>query len=154
MVETLTDAPDAIFAPGRRVFVGTTKGDLTTPRQELHVLRATAFKDGLIVAFGGITDRTTAEAWRDRHFLVPESEVPPPSSDQVFVHDLVGMRVTHVNGQEIGVVAQVLDLPQGFVLEVQGDTRSVLLPFNEQTVTTVDVESRVIQVDPIEGLLD
>ena len=154
VVETLTDAPDAIFAPGRRVFVGTTKGDLAAPRQELRVLRATPFKDGLIVAFAGITDRTAAEAWRGRHFLVPESEVPPPSSDEIFVHELVGMRVAHVNGQDIGVVTQVLELPQGFVLEVQSHARSVLLPFNEQTVTMVDSASRVIQVDPVEGLLD
>ena len=34
------------------------------------------------------------------------------------------------------------------------DAKSVLLPFDEQTVTNVDAEQRVIQVDPIAGLID
>ena len=52
VVETITDAPDAIFASGRRVFAGTASGDLAKDRRELHVVHATPFKAGFIVAFG------------------------------------------------------------------------------------------------------
>ena len=78
VVETLTDAPDAIFAPGRRVFAGTREGDLSPDRRELRVLRSSPFKGGLIVAFEGIDDRTTAEQWRDRHLLVPDDRSERP----------------------------------------------------------------------------
>ena len=43
VVEALTDAPDAVFAPGRRVFVGTAEGDLVRGAQELRVLRSSPF---------------------------------------------------------------------------------------------------------------
>jgi ribosomal 30S subunit maturation factor RimM len=43
VIETLTDAPDAIFASGRRVLAGTRAGDVTPDRQELHVLRSSPF---------------------------------------------------------------------------------------------------------------
>ena len=159
VVEALTDAPDAIFAAGRRVFVGTRDGSLAQGEPEISIVRSSPFKGGLIVAFEGIETRSDAEQWRDRTFLVPESEVAPPAEDEVFVHDLVGMRVVHVSDdqQEIGEVTEVFDLPQGLVMEVArpGEgAKPVLLPFNEHTVTEVDTERRIIRVDPVEGLID
>jgi 16S rRNA processing protein RimM len=155
VVETLTDAPDAIFAPGRRVFAGTREGDLAADGQELRVLRSSPFKGGLIVAFEGIADKTAADSWRDRHFLVPEDEVEPPSDDQLFIHQLVGMRVVRVNGDPVGDVTEVFEFPQGLVIDVRRpDGKSVMLPFDQQTVTDVDSDARMIRVDPVEGLID
>lgn len=155
VVEALTDAPDAIFAAGRRVFVGNRDGVVVRDEQELQILRSSPFKGGLIVAFEGIDDRSTAEQWRDRYLLIPESEVEPPAEDEVFIHDLLGMRVVRITGEEVGEVMEVLELPQGLVIEVRrSGGKSVLLPFDEQTVTRVDARGRVIEVDPIEGLIE
>lgn len=155
VIEALTDAPDAIFAAGRRVFAGTRGGELSPGAPEMRIVRASPFKGGLIVAFEGITTRDAAEIWRDRYLLVPEDEVTPPSDAEVFIHDLVGMRVVRVSGADVGEVSQVFELPQGLVMEVaQVDGKSVLLPFNEHTVTDVDSSARIIRIDPIEGLLD
>jgi len=155
VIEALTDAPDAIFAPGRRVFAGTREGDLAPDRQELVVLRSSPFKGGWIIAFEGIADRTSAERWRDRTLLLPESEVEPPSEDELYIHDLVGMRVVQQSGVEVGEVTEVFELPQGLVIEVKRpEGKPVLLPFDDQTVTAVDEEQRVIHVDPLEGLIE
>ena len=155
VVEALTDAPDAIFAAGRRVFAGTRTGEIARDAREMRVVRSSPFKGGLIVAFEGIDDKTTADLWRDRTFLVPEDEVEPPSEDEVFIHDLVGMRVVRVDGDHVGEITQVFELPQGLVMEVaRSSGKPALLPFNDQTVTGVDSEQRVVHIDPIEGLLD
>ena len=155
VVEALTDAPDAIFASGRRVFAGTRSGELARGGEELRIVRSSPFKGGLIVAIEGIDDKTTADLWRDRTFLVPEDEVEPPSEDEIFIHDLVGMRVVRVSGEAVGEVTQVFELRQGLVIEVARDGgKPVLLPFDDQTVTAVDTERRIVHVDPIEGLLD
>ena len=155
VVESLTDAPDAIFAPGRRVFAGTRNGEVAKGQPELTILRSSPFKGGWIIAFDGINDRTTAESWRDRTLLLPESEIEPPSENELFIHDLVGMRVERISGETLGEVSEVFELPQGLVIEVQRTgAKPVLLPFNEQTVTEVDSDARLIRVDPLEGLLD
>jgi len=155
VVESLTDGPDAIFAAGRRVFAGTRAGDVSPGEQELHIVRSQPFKGGWIIAFDGIADRTTAETWRDRTLLVPESEIDPPADGEVFIHDLLGMHVSHVNGDDVGEVIEVLELPQGLVIEVRRPKgNSVLLPFDDHTVTSVNAERRTIVVDPVEGLVD
>lgn len=154
VVEALTDAPDAIFAAGRRVFAGTPEGAVRDG-EVLRILHASPFKGGWIVAFEGINDRSAAEKWRDRTLLLPESEVEPPADNELFVHDLVGMRVVRLTSEDIGEVTEVFELPQGLVIEVRrANAKPVLLPFNEQTVTRVDAERRVIHVDPIEGLIE
>ena len=155
VVELLTDAPGAVFAPGRRLFAGTADGRLDPKGQTLVVAHASPFKGGLIVHFEGLNDRTTAELWRERYILAPAADVPPPDEDQVYLHDLLGMQMALDDGEAIGEVVAYYELPQGIVLEVkrgQGDT--VLVPFSEQVVTDVDEEARVIRVAPPEGLLD
>jgi 16S rRNA processing protein RimM len=153
-VEIITDAPDAVFASGARVLAGTTTGELAPQRTELHVVQASPFKGGMIMSFREITDRTEAERWRDRYLLVPAAEVTPPEDGEVYVHELIDMRVVLASGEELGTVMDVYDLPQGLTLDVRRATGSVMLPFSERVVTRVDREARVIVVDPPEGMLD
>jgi len=155
VIEALTDAPDAIFAAGRRVFAGTPEGDVSAGQPELRIVRSSPFKGGWIVAFEGINDRSTSELWRGRTLLLPEDEVEPPAEGELFIHDLVGMRVVRASGEAVGEVSEVFEMPQGLVIEVhRTEGKPVLLPFDAQTVTGVDPEQRVIHVDPVEGLIE
>ncbi|MEX2179766.1 MAG: ribosome maturation factor RimM, partial [Gemmatimonadaceae bacterium] len=141
----------------RRVFAGTAAGDIMADGRELRVLRSSPFKGGWIIAFEGIADRSTAETWRGRTLLLPESEIEPPADGDIFIHDLVGMRVVRAGGDPVGDVTQVFEMPQGLVMDVRrtgGGGGSVMLPFDDHTVRTVDTDQRVIVVDPVEGLID
>lgn len=155
VVEPITDAPDTMFAPGRRVFAGTARGDLAPEARALHVDRASRFKDGLIVAFREITDRTAAEQWRNCFFLVPRGEVGSLEEGQVYVHELLGMRVQLESGDAVGEVADVYELPQGLAIDVRrsGRADTVMLLY-EQSVHAVDRQARVVTVTIPEGLLD
>lgn len=158
VVELLTDEPDAIFASGRRVFAGNTAGDLARDRQELHIRSARPFNEGLLVGFAEVPDRNAAELWRSRYLLLPTEEVPAPDEDEVYLHDLIGMRVDLEDGSSVGTVQEVYELPLGLAVDVrrvaphEGET--VLLPWDDRTVASVDREARVIVVTPPEGLLE
>jgi 16S rRNA processing protein RimM len=158
VVEPITDAPDALFASGRRVFAGTATGDLAPNRAELHVESSRPFNDGFLVAFGEIPDRTAAETWRGRYLLVPAEEVPALEEDEVYLHELPGMRVELESGELVGTVDATYELPQGLAIDVrrgaprEGET--VLLLFDDRTIACVDREARCIVVTPPEGLLE
>jgi 16S rRNA processing protein RimM len=153
VVEPITDEPDAVFASGRRVIAGTATGDPAKDRRDLHVSSASPFKGGFIVHFDEIADRTAAEQWRDRFLLLPASELAPLADDQVYVHELPGMRVELESGELVGTVTDTYDLPQGLTLDVKRETGSVMIPY-EHFVTNLDREARVLRIDPPEGLLD
>jgi 16S rRNA processing protein RimM len=154
VVEPITDAPDAIFAPGRRLFAGTTDGEVAPGAPALTVRGSKPFKGGRIVAFAEIADRNAAEVWRDRYLLVPFAELTPPGENEVFRHDLIGMRMERVTGEPVGTVTALYDLPQGLVLEVGEGPGAVLVPYRPEVVVRVDVDARVVLVDPPEGLLE
>ena len=158
VVETITDAPDAVFASGGRVFAGTATGELARNRLELHVASVRPFNDGLLVGFAEVPDRTVAETWRGRYLLLPADEVAPPNDDQVYVHELVGMRVQLVGGQPVGTVEEIYELPQGLAIDVRREPpreqETVMLAYDERTIASVDRASRIIVVTPPDGLLE
>lgn len=153
VVEPITDDPVAVFAPGRRFVAGNAAGDALPDRRELHLVSASPFKGGYIVHFAEIADRTAADTWRDRYILAPAEELEPLGEHEVYVHDLIGMRVELETGAIVGNVTGVYDLPQGLALEVGRPRGAVLVPY-DRVVTGVDRTNRVIRIDPPAGLLD
>lgn len=161
VVEALTDEPDAILAPGRRLFQGTHDGALfVDPRarapRELHVTGLRPFKEGWLVTLAEVGDRTEAERWNGRHLLVPVEELSDPAEGEAFAHELVGMRLVEEGADgELGEVVEFYELPQGLLLEFRGtDGRLHGLPFVEEFVRDVDREARRITVQLPAGLLD
>ena len=158
VVETITDVPDAIFASGRRVFAGTAAGDLAPGRQELKVASVRPFNDGLLVGFAEVPDRNAAELWRGRYLLLPADELPAPDDEQVYVHDLLGMRVELVSGEPVGTVEETYELPQGLAIDVRRlaprEKETVMLLYDDRTIASVDKASRVIVVTPPDGLVE
>jgi 16S rRNA processing protein RimM len=156
VIEPLTDAPDAVFAPGRRVFAGTVDGDPAPDGRELVVEESRPFKGGgWIVAFDSIVDRNEAELWRQRYVLAPAEELEPAGDDEIYVHDLLGMKVVFATSLEpVGEVVDVYDVPQGLMLDVKRDKDTVLIPFRPEVVTRIDHAERRLLIDPPEGLLD
>jgi 16S rRNA processing protein RimM len=162
IVEPLTNKPDVVFASGSRVFAGTTDGELAVSRDvkgeekipTLTVALSKPFKKGLIIQFDELRDRDSAELWRGRYLLAPFSELPPLEENEVYLHDLIGMRVVSPAGEEIGKVASFYELPQGIMLDVNTPRGSVLIPYRPEIIVQTDIEARTVVIDDKLGLLD
>lgn len=159
-MESLTDEPDAILAPGRRVFQGTHEGGLyldprTKQPRALTVTGLRPFKDGFLVTFDIIGDRTEAEKWNGRHLMVPVEELSEPDEGEVFAHELVGMQlIDDATEAALGEVVEFYELPQGLLLEMRTPKGLVSVPFVEEFVIDVDRETRTIRVALPDGLLE
>lgn len=154
LVEVMTDSPDAIFAPGARLFAGTNTGDPAPNGPELVVAEARPFKDALLVRFETVADRTAAERWRDRYLLVPFDEVDAPGDDEVFVHDLIGLEVVLQDGAPVGHVTSTLETGAGLLLEIRRTKDVVLLPYDLEFIREVDIDAKRLVIDPPPGLFD
>jgi 16S rRNA processing protein RimM len=162
VVEPLTDKPDVVFASGSRVFAGTPSGDLALSRDvrgveetpTLTVASSKPFKKGLIVQFEELRDRDSAELWRGRYVLAPFSELPPLGEDEVYLHDLVGMRALSSVGAELGKVTAFYELPQGVVLDVATARGSVLVPYRPEMILRTDLDARTVTINDKLGFMD
>jgi 16S rRNA processing protein RimM len=162
VVEPLTNKPDVVFASGSRVFAGTSDGDLAVARDvkgegeppTLTVAGSKPFKKGLIVQFEELRDRDSAELWRGRYLLAPFSELPPLADDEVYLHELIGMKAVTPAGEEIGTVTTFYELPQGIMLDVKTGSGSVVVPYRPEFVLSTDPANRTLVVDDSSGLFD
>ena len=109
---------------------------------------ATSHQGKWIVAFEGITDRTTAESLH----ATPLFAEPIHDPDTLFVHDLIGSTVVDAaTGAELGVVESVEANPASDLLVLAGTEGQGLIP--ARFVVDRDAEGR-LRVDVPEGLLD
>ena len=145
VVEPLTDAPDAVFASGRRVFVGDHPMTVATSRP---------FKGGMMVKFEEIADRNAAELLRGKYLFSPFDELAPPADDEVYIHDLIGMTVRLDTGESMGEVHSYYELPQGLTLEVRTGNGTVLVPYRPEVVDHIDREAREVVVKSEVGIFD
>ncbi|HEX2722187.1 MAG TPA: ribosome maturation factor RimM [Gemmatimonadaceae bacterium] len=154
VIEPLTDAPDAVFASGRRVFVGGGDANPDATDNPVTVESARPFKGGLMVKFEHVHDRNAAELLRGQYVFSPFDELEPPGEDEVYLHDLLGMKVELDDGTPMGEVTACYELPQGLTLEVRTARGSVLVPYRPEIVDRTDTEARVIVVKSEVGMFD
>ena len=156
VVEPLTDEPDAVFASGRRVFVGNMNGDAGDDPDVAHVRASRPFGESILVFMEELADRTQAELWNGRYLFLRADEISQPAEGEVFVHELPGMRVVSaITREEYGEVIATYELPQGLMLEVMRKSGSpAMLPFRAEMIVDVDRAARVIAVNVPEGLFD
>jgi 16S rRNA processing protein RimM len=118
---------------------------LTTNRGALTVEASRTFQDRWIVQFEGIFDRTQAESLRGLELEAEAVDVP----GALFVHELVGARVSDVTGADLGLVSAVEANPASDLLVLESGG---LIPL--RFMTAHDRAAGTIQVDIPEGLLD
>lgn len=154
-VAPLTDSPEAIFAPGQQVLLGDEEGALGDDAPSLVVETVRPFKRGLLVSFEAVAGREAAEQLARRYLLLALDAVPPLDEDEVFYHELLGMRVETVGGVDVGTVREVFETEPHHLLEVvNGEGRKLLVPFAARIVREVDRAGRRVVIDPPDGLLE
>jgi 16S rRNA processing protein RimM len=115
---------------------------------EIEVVRPA--KGHLVARLRGIGDRNAAERLANVRLFVPRSRLPPPAPDEFYHADLIGLAAVTAEGVEIGSVVAVHDFGAGDILEVrpQAGGRTLLLPFADAFVPSVDIAGRRIVVAP------
>lgn len=108
----------------------------------------------LVARIAGVTSREQAEALRGTRLYVPRARLPDLPEDEFYHADLIGLSVHDSGGAPLGRVRAVLNHGASDLLEIEvpGESRTVLLPFTQEAVPTVDLGAGRIVADPPEGI--
>lgn len=113
------------------------------------------FQNGrVILRFAGYGSIEAAEALRGAEICVPESEAVELADDEFFDWELQGCRVETLDGVSVGTVSEVLRNGGTEILVVKDGDKDHLIPFAETICPEVDIENKLIRIDPPEGLLE
>jgi 16S rRNA processing protein RimM len=149
VAEVLTDFPER-FEGLEDVTVVLPDGS----RRELTIENFRFEKGRIVLKFEGPDSIDAAEELRNAEICVAESEPVELEEGEFFDWELAGCSVETVQGEIVGTVRELMRTGGTEILVVENDAREFLIPFAETICTDVDVEARLIRIDPPEGLLD
>lgn len=121
---------------------------------ELKIEKFWFQNDRVILKFVGFDTIESGETLRNVEICVPESDVVELDEDEYFDWELAGCKVETIEGTEIGEVRELMRTGGTELLVVAGGSKEYLIPFAETICVKVDIENKLIRIDPPEGLLE
>lgn len=122
--------------------------------RDVDVLDSKIHGDDVVAKLMGVADRNAAEALKGATVQVRRSHFPPLTDDEFYWVDLIGLTVENLEGESLGIVADLMDNGAHPILRVQASPqpdvdkpKEWLIPFVDQFVKTVDQQAGKITVD-------
>lgn len=106
----------------------------------------------ILLKLAGYEDRNAAETLRGVWLQVPEDEALPLEEGEYYLYQLLDLVVFTEEGQQIGVMVDVLETGANNVFVVQGDQGELLLPDTAEVVRDIDFANGRITVRLLPGL--
>ena len=99
-------------------------------------------------------NRNDAEQLKNQKIFSFKENFPSIKSNEYFVSDLINCEIIHENGTTLGSVVSVDNYGAGDLLEIIYKEKKFYIPLNNDNVLSVDLEKKIIIVNPIKGILD
>jgi len=143
----LTNYPELI-AVGQMIYVG--------ERHQPYQIRSLRWHGGdLLVSLEELIDRTAVEIFRNIPVFMLSQDMPEPPEGEFYLHQLIGSEVLTDEGEKLGTLKEVLLTGANDVYLVETPAgKEILLPAIEDVILNIDLETRIILVHIIPGLLD
>ena len=116
----------------------------------VKVLSCRVHKTMCIAALEGVDDVNAAMALKGKVIFIDRDDVKLPEGT-VFLQDIFGAKVVTQDGDEIGVLQDVLPAPAASVLVVRGE-REILIPDVPAFVLSKDADNGIVTVRLIDGM--
>lgn len=146
VVRPLTDDPDGRWVTGAEL------ASDANPPVDYTITKVGPHKDGLLVQFEGVADRSTAEALRGTSFTIASDDRRELDSEEFWPDDLIGCAVVDEAGESLGTVDAVEFGAAQDRLAIRTPEGIIEVPFVDAIVPTIDLDARKIVMTPPIGL--
>lgn len=120
---------------------------------KLTVESARQHKGFILVKFVGYDNINDVQAFRDHELMVSGKDQHPLEDGQYYYHQIIGLSVKTVDGEELGTIKEILSPGANDVWVVQRDgKKDLLLPVIDDVVKDVDLDAGEVTVELMEGL--
>ena len=127
--------------------------------RDIDMLQAKSHGGDVVAQLMGVADRNASEALKGYEVRIARSHFPALSDNEFYWLDLIGLAVENLQGEQLGVVADLMDNGAHPILRVikpaadgaqdgeASKTPETLIPFVDHFVKTVDQTAKKITVD-------
>ncbi|MBQ8559358.1 MAG: 16S rRNA processing protein RimM [Tyzzerella sp.] len=137
------------FKKLKQVILDTGREHLT-----LEVEGVKFFKQFVILKFKGIDNINDIEKYKGKSLLVDRANAVKLHKNEYFVADMIGLQVFTEDGEEFGVMKDVMETGANDVYIIDSPKHGeVLIPAIKQCILEVDIEARKMVIHLMEGLV-
>ena len=113
------------------------------------------FKNMVILKFKGIDNINDVEKYKKAELYVTRENAVKLKKDEYFIADLIGLKVTSDEGEDLGVIDDVLQTGANdvYIIKKQG-AADLLVPAIKDCIREVDIEGGAMLVHLLPGLRD
>ena len=143
-------------APERFKVIKTVILDAKREKITLEIQSAKFFKNLVIVKFKGIDNINDIEKYKGCDLYVTRENATPLNEGEYYIADLIDMLVVDEEGNELGILDDVLQTGANdvFVVKLKESGKELLLPNIPSCVLNVDLDDRKVPVHVLDGLYD
>ena len=123
--------------------------------EELTIESYRTHKNFHMLKFEGVSHINDITHLKGKDVFIEENgEELKLAENEYHVRDIVGLTVINLDDNtELGKISEVMFTGANDVWVIEGE-REYLIPYIEQVVKTVDFERGIVEITPLEGLLD
>ena len=105
--------------------------------------------DVYLVSFENYPDLTSVEKLKGL-YVYSDQEILIEDEDEFHYSDLIGKKVFTTSNKFVGIITDILEVPQGHILEIKNENKKNLVPFVDAFIDEIDED---VIIREIEGLL-
>lgn len=150
----LTDDPKR-FSELKKVFLSKDEKITQFEVEKVRIgLTARRLEDRVLLKLTGVESPEEAKRLVGSFLEIEKGDVIKLPEGRYFIFDIIGLKVITTEEKEIGTVKEVISLPANDVYVVQGEKKEYDIPALKEVVKKIDLERKLMIIEPKEGLLD
>jgi len=103
----------------------------------------------------GCEDRNMAETYKGKKIYCLRENLPNIKENEYYVSDLIGCKVIDIEKKVLGKIIDVKNFGAGDLMEIRKEDNNIFfIPMNKDNLINIDLQTLIIVVNPILGLLD
>ncbi len=107
----------------------------------------------MIVKFKGIDNINDIEQYKGHDLYVTRENAIPLEEGEYYLADIIDAKVVTEEGEDFGILKDVLETGANLVYVVEHEGKEVLLPVIPECVKNVDVSAGIVTVHIMKGLV-
>ena len=146
-----TDFEEERFKKGSKLLI--TRGNQLI--REVVVQSYRNHKNFLLVKFEGIDSVEEAEKLKNLQIKIDSDEVGELEENEFYFHQIIGCEVFDENDKNLGEIIDILTPGANDVWVIKGENgKEILIPYIEDVVKKIDITSKKVIIEVMEGLID
>ncbi|GAE91653.1 16S rRNA processing protein RimM [Gracilibacillus boraciitolerans JCM 21714] len=108
-----------------------------------------------LLHFEGYDNINDVEPFKGMYLFIKKEDITELEDNAFYYHEIIGCTVETMNGEHIGNVTEILSPGANDVWVVKNTNgKEFLIPYIEQVVKEVDLQTQLIKIEPMEGLFE